>query len=296
MTLTETGRKVTEPRPIRVGMSRVRQVRPRPSRGTRPKNPTLSIVIPTLNEADNLPFVFSTLAGLDAELVVVDGRSSDDTTRVAKALRPDVKLVHETRKGKGIALRSGFAACTGDIIVMLDADGSADGREIPRFVEALCNGADFAKGSRFVSGGGSADITRFRQFGNRGLNLAVNVLFGAHYTDLCYGYNAFWRDCLDYLDVDCEGFEVETLMNIRAIRSGLVIAEVPSHEAGRIHGHSNLRAISDGVRVLRTIVEERRSPAPLRDPATRPLLDSSYADRALPAPPVEIDLNRLTGA
>jgi hypothetical protein len=249
--------------PTDVGQPRtVGRILPLPRRrrrfqpGVRPTDPTISVVIPTLNEADNLPFALSTLAGIDCEVIVVDGRSTDDTARVAEALHSSVRVVREERKGKGAALQAGFAAATGDIIVMLDADGSADGREIPAFVRALTNGADFAKGTRFAAEGGSADITLFRSAGNWALNQAVNGLFGSQYTDLCYGYNAFWRDCLPYLAVDCDGFEVETLLNIRAIRSGLRVVEVPSYESARIHGHSNLRAIRDGLRVARTIAEE----------------------------------------
>ncbi|MCU1503838.1 MAG: glycosyl transferase family 2 [Ilumatobacteraceae bacterium] len=232
----------------------------------RPANPTVSVVVPTLNEALNLPFVFSTLNDLDLkiEIVVVDGRSNDDTVRVATCLREDVVVVHEPRKGKGAALQAGFAAANGDIIVMLDSDGSADGREIPAFVAALTAGADFAKGSRFAVGGGSADITWSRRTGNGALNQLVNRVFGAKFSDLCYGYNAFWRDCLPYLHVDCDGFEVETLLTIRAVKSGLRITEVPSYESSRIHGNSNLNATKDGLRVLRTIMAECRRARYLR--------------------------------
>ena len=79
---------------------------------------------------------------------------------------------------------------------MLDADGSTDPAEIPRFVAALLAGADFAKGSRFIAGGGSTDITTMRRIGNWGLAKVVNSLWGGQYSDLCYGYNAFWRRCL----------------------------------------------------------------------------------------------------
>jgi glycosyltransferase involved in cell wall biosynthesis len=226
----------------------------------RPAEPTVSVIVPTLNEASNIAFVFSTLSelDLDLEVILVDGRSKDDTVRVARCLRPSVIVVEERRKGKGAALQAGFAAAHGDIIVMLDSDGSADGREIPMFVEALKAGADFAKGSRFAVGGGSADITRSRRTGNGMLNQLVNKVFGARFTDLCYGYNAFWRDCLPYLRVDCDGFEVETLLLIRAVKSGLRITEVPSYESIRIHGTSNLNATKDGLRVLRTILSEVR--------------------------------------
>lgn len=189
--------------------------------------------------------------------MLVDGNSTDGTAEVARELFPTVRIVGQTRRGKGNALSCGFAACRGDIIVMLDADGSADPREIPRFVQALVEGADFAKGSRFLDGGGSADITLVRRLGNAFLGGLVNALFGTRYTDLCYGYNAFWAHCLPHMSVDCDGFEVETLINIRVAQAGLAVTEVPSYEQSRIHGESNLNAMRDGYRVLRTIVRER---------------------------------------
>jgi glycosyltransferase involved in cell wall biosynthesis len=219
--------------------------------------PRVTVIIPTLNEARNLPHVFARLPHRLHEVIVVDGCSTDDTVEVARFLRPDARIVLQERPGKGDALRCGFEAATGDIIVMLDADGSADPGEIPAFVAALLEGADFAKGSRFHEDGGSADLTRLRRVGNRGLNGVVNVLFGTSYSDLCYGYNAFWRHCLDAMHVDCTGFEVETLINIRIARAGLDIREVPSFERDRIHGQSNLRTFRDGGRVLRTILRER---------------------------------------
>jgi glycosyltransferase involved in cell wall biosynthesis len=217
----------------------------------------ISVVIPTLNEAKNLPHVFARLpAGLH-EVIVVDGHSTDDTVAVSRRLRPDVRVVMQPGRGKGNALAAGFAVCTGDIVVTVDADGSTDPAEIPRFVAALCNGADFVKGSRFAQGGASSDITRLRRIGNRSLNALVNALYGTSYTDLCYGFNAFWVRCLPYMRVDCDGFEVETLVNVRIAKAGLVIHEVPSNERDRIHGRSNLHAVRDGTRVLRTIALER---------------------------------------
>lgn len=219
---------------------------------------TVSVVIPTKNEARNLPHVLRGLpAGID-EVIVVDGHSTDETIHVARRWRPDVRIVHQEGRGKGNALALGFAAATCDIIVMIDADGSTCPREIPRFIAALTEdgGADFAKGSRFLAGGGSTDITTLRSLGNKVLVGTVNLLCRTSYTDLCYGYNAFWRTCLPYIDVDCDGFEVETLINIRIARAGLSIVEVPSHELERIHGLSNLNAVTDGLRVARTIAAE----------------------------------------
>jgi glycosyltransferase involved in cell wall biosynthesis len=237
--------------------------------------PPVSVVIPAMNEAENLPYVFKTLPDWIQEVVLVDGRSTDDTVQVARDLWPGVKVVRQQGKGKGDALITGFEACSGDIIVMVDADGSADGNEIVSYVSALVSGADFAKGSRFANGGGTDDMTFVRKLGNRMLCAVVNRKFGARYTDLCYGYNAFWRHCLDKIDLDCTGFEVETLMNIRVVKAGLKVQEIPSHEYLRIHGTSNLRAVRDGLRVLRVILGERSNRRDLRRRVHRsPLLDS----------------------
>ena len=229
-----------------------------PTAGRTTAGPRVSVIVPTLNESKNLPHVFAQLAKHNFhEIVLVDGFSTDDTVAVAKRLHPDVRIVTQSRRGKGNALKHGFEAATGDIIVMLDADGSADPAEIPAFVEALISGADFAKGTRFAQGGGSSDITPLRRVGNWGLNTLTNSLYRTKFTDLCYGYNAFWAHCLPHMDVDCDGFEVETLINVRVAKAGLKIAEVGSYEADRIHGESNLNTFRDGWRVLKTIFKER---------------------------------------
>jgi glycosyltransferase involved in cell wall biosynthesis len=234
------------------------------------KSPSVSVVIPALNEERNLPHVFAALPAGITEVILVDGGSVDRTVEVARELRPDVVVVQQTRKGKGNALACGFAACTGDIIVMIDADGSTDPAEIPLFVQQLVDGADFVKGSRFSGGGHSHDITRLRKLGNDGLNLVVNVLFGTRFTDLCYGYNAFWRRVVPVLDLPDtrlptpdgggklwgDGFEIETMINIRAAVDGMKVGEVGSVEHRRIHGETNLNTFRDGFRVLRTIFSE----------------------------------------
>jgi glycosyltransferase involved in cell wall biosynthesis len=219
-------------------------------------SPRVSVVIPALNEAENLPHVLATLPADTYELVLVDGHSVDGTSTVAREHYPDVKIVGQPGRGKGDALRAGFSACSGDVIVMMDADGSTDGAEIERFVAALVDGADYAKGSRFMRGGGSEDITFLRRGGNRLLCGLVNRLFATSYTDLCYGYNAFWRGALPAIMPDCRGFEVETLLNVRAAKAGLRVVEVPSVEHLRIHGESKLHPVRDGLRVLRTILRE----------------------------------------
>lgn len=237
--------------------------------------PSISVVIPTYNEAENLRYVLPCIPPIVSEVILVDGHSTDDTITVAQQLLPTIHVIHQIGKGKGDALRTGFAACTGDIIVMLDADGSTDPREIPRFVEALIGGGDFAKGSRFAKGGGSHDITPLRGLGNYGLCALVNILFRTQFSDLCYGYNAFWRHCLDHVEINCDGFEVETQINLRVHKANLKIVEVPSFEHQRMYGKSNLRTFRDGWRVLKTIMKERgRYVVPLPQPSRSAILSN----------------------
>jgi len=229
-----------------------------PAARARTEQVTVSLIIPTLNEAQNLGHVLPTLPDMVDELVIVDGGSTDGTLEVIRQLRPDAKIIEEPRKGKGLALQAGFAAAAGDILVIMDADGSMDPGDIPTFVAALNAGADVAKGSRFVQGGGSSDLTPVRTLGNYMLTKAVRMTFGGRYSDLCYGYMAFWRHVLPTFDGGAIGFEVETFLNVRTLAAGLRVVEIASFESPRIHGESHLRTFSDGFRVLRTIARERR--------------------------------------
>jgi len=226
----------------------------------------VSVVVPAMNEEKNIGQVLSELPDNLHEVILVDGNSKDNTVEAARQAYPEIRITTQSGRGKGDAFRTGFAAVTGNLVVMLDADGSADPAEIPRFVAALEAGADFAKGSRYMEGGGSADITRLRSAGNTVLSTTANMLHGTHFTDLCYGYNAFWARCLPFISLDVPGFEVETLINLRMASAGMKITEVPSYEKDRISGVSNLKTFRDGFRVLGTIFKEARRRRSLRHP------------------------------
>jgi glycosyltransferase involved in cell wall biosynthesis len=223
----------------------------------------LTVVIPTKNEARNIGWVLQRMPGGVDEIILVDGNSTDDTVEVARRIRPDIRVLAEQEAGKGAALRTGFAAATGDFIVMIDADGSMDPQEIPRCLEVLedrrtARGQyEVVKGSRFAPGGGSADITVIRRLGNRLLLVLTNRLYGARFTDLCYGFFGFRRDKLHALGLRAKGFEIETEIVVRALRTGVRIGEIPSFEKQRHYGESNLNTYRDGAVVLATLLRER---------------------------------------
>lgn len=232
----------------------------------------VSVLIPCLNEAENLPYVLPTIPSWVHEVVLIDDHCTDDTVAIARKLMPGIVVAENRRApGKGNALQTGVDIATGDILVQVDADCSEDPAEINAFVGALLAGADYAKGSRFIQGGGTSDMPALRRWGNWGLTLFVRLLFRkTRFTDLCYGYNAYWARVAPVL-LDAEGFEIETVMNLRAVRAGLRIFEVPSFEAERIHGDGKLSTFPDGWRVLKAIIRERRAGAPVvaQPPTTR---------------------------
>ncbi len=227
------------------------------TRWPRPSTVGVSLVVPALNEGQNIGWVLERIPAVVDEVILVDGNSTDDTIAISRGLRPDIRVVGQDRPGKGAALRAGFDAAHGDVIVMIDADRSMDPHEIERFVALIDEGYELVKGSRFMHGGGTDDMERVRRLGNGALNGMVNVLFRAEFTDLCYGYVALRRDRLRDLALTSDGFEIETEIVVRALKAGLRIAEVPSFEAPRGYGESNLNTWRDGRRVLATLLRHR---------------------------------------
>jgi len=224
----------------------------KPRRGATSKL-RVSVVIPARNEEEALPYVLEKIPSWVHEVILVDGLSVDETVAVAKRKLPQIRIVHQTGRGKGNALREGFFSAKGDIVVALDADGSMDPGEMNRFVELIEVGFDYVKGSRMMAGGSSEDLTRLRRFGNWVFRTLTNLITGSRYSDLCYGYFAVRRNAIDRLDLRADGFEIETEINIRAHRAGLRIGEVPSAEFVRTHGTSQLSTFKDGFRILTTI-------------------------------------------
>jgi glycosyltransferase involved in cell wall biosynthesis len=217
------------------------------------------VIIPTLNEEENIAEVIRELHQMGyGNILVVDGNSSDRTVEVAKEF--GVNVLVQNGRGKGAALRQVFnhESLDGDVIVMIDADGSMSPKEIPLFIEALDSGADLVKGSRFLRYGYSEDMNLIRTIGNIFFVSLVNWLYSVNYTDLCYGFAAFRKGAIKklYPYLKSTNFEVETEIFIKAKKLRLKVEEVPSIEYRRRNGKSNLSIFRDGFRILKIIIKE----------------------------------------
>ena len=217
----------------------------------------IGVVIPAYNEEKNLGGVLNRLNSIGfSDVIVIDGLSNDGTLKVAA--QNGAKIVLQDGRGKGQAIRQVLSNSylDSDALVMMDADGSMSPEEIPRFVQALKDGADVVKGSRFIEGGGTSDMTATRIFGNTIMTSAVNILCGSKYTDLCYGFVAFNKKAIQKLApiLESNNFEIETEVFIRSKQLGLKVVEVPSFEYPRKNGKSNLKTFKDGFKILKKIL------------------------------------------
>ncbi|MFC2067141.1 glycosyltransferase family 2 protein [Chloroflexota bacterium] len=223
-----------------------------------PENyPRITVLICTLNEAENLPYVLPKIPQWVYEILLVDGHSTDRTVEVAEEICPEIKVLYQSGKGKGDALRCGIEHASGDIIVTLDADGSTNPEELPKFIDPLLNGYDFAKGSRFALGL-PQDKPWHRILGNRAITLTFNILFCKKYTDLCSGYYAFWRTRVAGIELlSSDGYENEPLINTRVSKIGLKVIEVPHIDRGRFEGDSKELSWRQGFKAIKSIIRER---------------------------------------
>jgi len=225
---------------------------------TRPENcPKITALICALNEAECLPHVLPKIPTWVDEVLLIDGHSTDKTFEIAQQLCPDIKLLRQPGHGKGDALRYGIEKATGEIIVTLDADGSTDPEEMVKFIAPLLQGSDFAKGTRFL-GRHPQNKQWYRSLGNRVILKTFNLLFSESYTDLCSGFNAFWKSSITQISPwPADGYENEPFINCRAIKRGLKVVEVPHADSGRLYGEIKECALRQGPKAIKTILRER---------------------------------------
>ncbi len=219
--------------------------------------PTISVVIPCLNEADSIEIVVRKAvetmraAGIDGEVVVADNGSTDGSPELAE--RAGARVVHESRKGYGSAYMAGFDAARGTYVLMGDADDTYDFTEIPRFLESLEQGADMVIGNRMANIHAGAMPWLHRYVGNPILTGLLNLFFHTGVSDAHCGMRAFRRDLLPALDLRTTGMEFASEWVIRASKLGLDIREIEIEYHPR-RGESKLSSFSDGWRHLRFLL------------------------------------------
>jgi glycosyltransferase involved in cell wall biosynthesis len=236
--------------------------------------PLVSVIVPTRNEAKNLEIVLPAIAAVRPavhEIIVVDGNSTDGSIDVARRVLPSVKRSPRPARARATRWRAGSPPPPGDVVVMFDADGSPTRPRSPRSWPRSSRAPTSPRAAASHPAAAATTSPCCAAAATRGLNGVANTLFGTAYSDLCYGYNAFWADLLPLLDLPPieapataagmlwgDGFEIETVLNCRVAAAGLRITEVPSVERQRMFGETNLRTFADGARVLRTLIAEHR--------------------------------------
>ncbi|MFC2002717.1 glycosyltransferase family 2 protein [Chloroflexota bacterium] len=222
----------------------------------KPENcPEVTVLICTLNEEGNLHHVLPNIPNWVDEILLIDGNSTDNTVGIVQNINPRIRVLLQPDTGKGNAIRYGIQHARGEIIVMLDADGSTDPSQINDFITPLLNGYEFAKGSRFL--GQSPVLSRFRLLGNKLFILMTNILYGAKYTDLCAGLNAFWIKVIEEIDPQGTSALWEPTINIKLKKHKIKVVEVLQRDNGRINGTCEAGPLRQGLRILRIIIEER---------------------------------------
>lgn len=222
---------------------------------------TVTVVIPAYNEEKTIGNVIdetsSIMDGLDItyEIIVVDDGSTDRTRQIASTRKAAV-LLNKKNHGKGYALRRALCHATGDIIVTIDSDGEHKPKEIPGLIEPLFKGADIVAGSRFL-GNKKQVTTNINMIGNFLFNIAVRTLTGRVVTDSQTGFRAIKRDVLEALNLESNGYEIEAEITVKGLRNGFTFKEKPITVERRKYNISKLKLLSDGTRILKTILKAK---------------------------------------
>jgi len=218
----------------------------------------VSFLIPAYDEAATIGEVLERIASLDldAQVIVVDDGSTDDTAAIAGA--SGATVIRQPNRGKGAAIRAAIAVADGDIAVIQDADMEYDPVEVPELIEPIVRGAaDVVYGSRLRGGKPQRAFLFWHLVGNRFLSLVTNALFNTTLSDMETGYKAFRLDVLRSLDLRENGFGIEPEITGRVCQRKLRIYELPISYYGRTHDEGKKITWRDGFHAIRVLVRVR---------------------------------------
>jgi glycosyltransferase involved in cell wall biosynthesis len=221
--------------------------------------PTVSVIIPAYNEEHSIGDVISQTAmimddlNFPYEIIIVDDGSTDKTRLIASCHKVTL-LTNDINMGKGYSIRKALLHATGDIIVTIDSDGQHMPKEIPDLIKPLLNGTDVVSGSRFL-GNNPYFTRRINTLGNFLFNTAIMALTGRRVTDSQTGFRAIKRKVIEDLRLESDRYEIETEITVKSLKNGFVFEEKPVSCQGRRYSVSRLKLMSDGKRILKTIIK-----------------------------------------
>jgi glycosyltransferase involved in cell wall biosynthesis len=251
-------------------------------------NNLVSLIIPAFNEEKTVGAVIDDTAqimnlyGIPYEIIVVNDGSTDKTELAALSTRKAKVLTNKSNHGKGYCVRRGIKHAHGDILVTLDSDGEHKPKEIPELINPLFQGCDVVSGSRFISRRPEV-TTKINQVGNFLFNSVILALTGRQVTDSQTGFRAMKREVVDKLNLQSNGYEIETEITVKSLMNGFKFKEVPITIERRKYSMSKIKILSDGKKILTSIVRSTFSQLG-EDPKPQSLLFENFT----------VDLNRRT--